>query len=165
MDSADQILSFILEGDGRFPENFSPENKPFSSRISPELPFETRFFTVILSEDGTTSFVDTGKIVAVSSETATSYAEKVWKTQQDKGFIDEYRYAVEHNGTEIMIVFIDCGRQLNAANSFLLISAAISLTGYIIVSLLLYILSARIVKPISDSYEKQRDAVDFGVYR
>lgn len=31
--------------------------------------------------------------------------------------------------------------------------------GFLIVSLLLYILSARIVKPISDSYEKQRQFI------
>jgi signal transduction histidine kinase len=41
----------------------------------------------------------------------------------------------------------------------LLISAGISLVGFLIVSLLLYILSARIVKPISDSYEKQRQFI------
>lgn len=58
-----------------------------------------------------------------------------------------------------MFVFVDCGRQLSAANSFLLISAGISLVGFLIVSLLLYILSARIVKPISDSYEKQRQFI------
>ena len=54
-----------------------------------------------------------------------------------------------------MMIFVDCGRNLHAARSFLLTSVGISLAGFVAVSLLLYILSARIVKPISDAYEKQ----------
>jgi two-component system sensor histidine kinase CiaH len=159
LNSADQTLALILEGNGRFPDNFNSGNKPFDSKRSPELPFETRFFTVILSEDGTATFVDTGKIAAVTSETAVSYAEEVWDSRQAKGFIGEYRYAVQESAAESMIVFMDCGRQLSAVNSFLFISVGISLAGFFIVSLLLYILSARIVKPISDSYEKQRQFI------
>lgn len=159
VDSADQTLEILLEGNGRFPDKFTPGKKPFDPRMSPELPFETRFFTVILATDGTAMFVDTGKIAAVTPETATTYAEEVWESQNTKGFIGEYRYAVQKNDTENMIVFMDCGRQLSAVNSFLLISVGISLAGFLIVSLLLYILSARIVKPISDSYEKQRQFI------
>lgn len=159
VESADQTLEILLEGKGRFPEKFPPGNKPFDPRMSPELPFETRFFTVILAEDGTVQFVDTGKIAAVTPETAVSYAEEVWKAQNTKGFVGEYRYVVQKNQAESMIVFMDCGRQLSAAKSFLLISVGISLTGFFAVSLLLYILSARIVKPISDSYEKQRQFI------
>lgn len=54
-----------------------------------------------------------------------------------------------------------CGLRQTAQRCkfLLLISAGISLVGFLIVSLLLYILSARIVKPISDSYEKQRQFI------
>lgn len=159
LDSADQTLELLLEGNGKFPDNLFPGKKPFDPRMSPELPFETRFFTVILAEDGTALFVDTGKIAAVTPETAATYAEEVWDSQNTKGFVGEYRYAVRKYSTGSMIVFMDCGRQLSAVNSFLLISVGISLAGFLIVSLLLYILSARIVKPISDSYEKQRQFI------
>ncbi len=159
LDSADQTLALILEGNGSFPDNFNSGNKPFASEMSPELPFESRFFTVLLAEDGTALFADTGKIAAVTQETAATYAEEVWDSQHTKGFMGEYRYAVQKNTTGSMVVFLDCGRQLSAANSFLLISVGISLAGFFVVSMLLYIISARIVKPISDSYEKQRQFI------
>ena len=159
LNSADQTLDLLLEGNGRFPDNLFSGNKSINPKMSPELPFESRFFTVLLAEDGTALFVDTGKIAAVTQETAVSYAEEVWNSQQTKGFMGEYRYSVQQNTTGSMVVFLDCGRQLSAAKSFLFISVSISLAGFFVVSLLLYILSARIVKPISDSYEKQRQFI------
>lgn len=159
VDSADQTLEILLEGNGRFPDKFAPNKKPFDPKMSPELPFETRFFTVILAEDSTTLFVDTGKIAAITPETAASYAKEVWESQNTKGFVEEYRYAVQRNQGESMIIFMDCGRALSAAKSFLFISVGISFAGFFLVSMLLYILSARIVKPISDSYEKQRQFI------
>lgn len=159
LDSADQTLEILLAGNGRFPDKFNPDKKPFDQKISPELPFETRYFTVFLAEDGTALLTDTGKIAAVTPETAIDYAEEVWTSRHTKGFVKEYRYAVQKNSAGSMIVFVDCGRQLNSARAFLLISAGISFAAFFIVSLLLYILSARIVKPIADSYEKQRQFI------
>lgn len=159
IDAADQTLKILLEGNGQFPDSFSSDKKPFNHKLSPELPFETRFFTVMLSEDETPLLVNTEKIAAVTPETAVSYAKKVWDSQHTKGFIDEYRYAVQKNSSGSIIIFMDCGRQLNSANSFLFVSVVISLAGFLAVSLLLYILSARIVKPIADSYEKQRQFI------
>lgn len=156
---ADQTLKILLEGSGRFPDKLPPNNKPFAPKMSPEIPFETRFFSVQLAEDGKVLFTDTEKIAAITPEIAIDYAEKVWNSQRTKGFIGEYRYAFQKNSAESMIVFVDCGRQLNAANSFLTISVGISFAGFFVVSLLLYILSARIVRPISDSYEKQRQFI------
>lgn len=156
---ADQTLKILLEGAGRFPEKLPPNDKPFAPKMSPEIPFETRFFTVQLAEDGTVLFTDTEKIAAITPEIAVDYAKRVWDSQRTKGFIGEYRYALQKNSAESMIVFVDCGRQLSAANSFLTISVGISFAGFFAVSLLLYILSARIVRPISDSYEKQRQFI------
>lgn len=159
LDAADNTLDILLSNDGRFPEKGGWGGKPFGREMSPELPFETRFFTVRLSGDGTGMSVDTGKIAAVTSETALLYAEEVMESRRSTGFVDEYRYAVQEKGSGSMIVFLDCGRQLGAANSFLMISAGISLAGFLAVALLLYILSARIVKPIAESYEKQRQFI------
>ncbi len=153
--TADNTLEILISNGGRFPDKHGIGEKPFDPKMSPELPFETRFFTVRLNSAGTVVFVDTGKIAAVTSETAVDYAEQVRDSKHTKGFIGEYRYAVQADSIGSMIVFLDCGRNLNSAKSFLIISVAISIAGSFIVTLLLYILSARIVKPISESYEKQ----------
>ncbi|MCI9078524.1 MAG: GHKL domain-containing protein [Lachnospiraceae bacterium] len=159
LDAADNTLGILLSNDGRFPDKGGAGRKTFGRKMSPELPFETRFFTVRLAEDGTELFVDTGKIAAVTSETAVLYAKEVMESHRKTGFVGEYRYAVQEGASGNMIVFLDCGRQLSAANSFLFISAGISFVGFLVVALLLYILSARIVKPIAESHEKQRQFI------
>lgn len=153
--NADSTLEILAANDGRFPEKPGMGEKPMDHKVSPELPFETRFFTVRLDQTGKVIFVDTGKIAAVTSETAVEYAEQLRDSQRTKGFIGVYRYAVRSDSMGTMMIFVDCGRNLHAARSFLLTSVGISLAGFVAVSLLLYILSARIVKPISDAYEKQ----------
>lgn len=162
--SADRTLEILISNDGCFPdqsleEQSHPGRGPFAPRMSPELPFETRFFTVRLNQDGDVLFADTGKIAAVSQETAVEYAREIAQSGKTSGFIGEYRFAAEPDGEENMIIFLDCGRQLNAVRSFFFISAGISLAGFLAVSALLYIFSARIVKPIAESYEKQRQFI------
>lgn len=157
--STDHILEIIIENDGKFPEKPIPKQKPFDPELSPELPFETRFFTVRMDTNGTVLFLDTGKIAAVSDDTAIAYAQQINASGRTKGFVGEYRYRVQASNSGKMIVFQDCGRQLDAAQSFLLISVSISLLGFLAVSLLLYIFSAKIVKPIADSYEKQKQFI------
>lgn len=158
--SADQTLEILISNDGKFPPKPKPGEKPFRPEMPPELPFETRFFTAQLDAEGNILFIDNEKIAAVTQQTAADYAEQVWRSHQKKGFIEQYRYAVSSNSENgSMIVFLDCGRNLNSAKSFLFISIGISLTGFLIIAILLFILSARIVKPVSDSYEKQKQFI------
>ena len=157
--SSDNTLEILTANDGSFPDSPGMGSKPFDLKTSPELPFETRFFTVRLDQDGTALFVDTMKIAAVTPEDAVTYAKQILDTGNSKGFMGEYRYAVQTASTECLIVFLDCGRALSSTKLFLLISLGISLTVFFIVSLLLYVLSGRIVKPIADSYEKQRQFI------
>lgn len=157
--SADNMLEFLLSNDGTFPDKPGTSGKHFDRRNSPELPFETRFFTVRLSPEGEVQLADTGKIAAVTQEEAAAYAQQAISARQDKGFMGDYRYARQENGQGAMLVFLDCGRQLDSARSFLVISMSISLAGFLAVSVLLCILSARVVKPIADSYEKQKQFI------
>lgn len=50
-DDADSILSLLQSNDGRFPDIPSPGGKPPTGnhRFSPELPYETRYFSVFLT--------------------------------------------------------------------------------------------------------------------
>lgn len=157
--STDHILDIIIANDGKFPEKPDMKRRPFEPELSPELPFETRFFTIRIDTNGTILFLDTGKIAAVSDETAIAYAQQINASGRLHGFVTNYRYRVQTNDYGKMIVFQDCGRQLDAVNSFFRISITISLIGFLAVSLLLYIFSARIVKPIADSYEKQKQFI------
>ena len=140
--------------------NNSPEmngtGKNDEPRMSPELPFESRYFTVVLDSDNKKVSADIGKIAAVNEKTAVKYAKTVAPKSKTSGFYSGYRYMVEETNGEKMIIFLDTGRNLGTFYSFLITSIAASFGGMLAVLILVIVLSKRIVKPVIESYEKQK---------
>lgn len=134
-------------------EDTEKKDKP---GMSPELPFESRYFSVVLDEDNKKVSVDTGKIAAINKKTAVKYAKKVAEKSKTSGFYSGYRYQIKEKDGEKLIVFLDTGRNLETFYSFLITSIAASLGGMLAVLILVIVLSKRIVKPVIESYEKQK---------
>lgn len=161
---ADDILTVLSENDGKFPQRGENEVPPPAGEgdpghgMSPETPFESRYFTVLLDADGAVLRTDTGRIAAVDAETAQADALAVWQSG-GSGFRGDYRYAVSAQDGNTLVIFLDCGRSLSAFRSTLLASAAVSVAGLAAVFLLLLLFSGRIVRPMAESYEKQRQFV------
>lgn len=125
--------------------------------LSSEAAFDTRFFTVTLQEDGEVSQIDTGKISAVSTSDASAYATLLYEKNKTSGFIGCYRYkAVLTPNDTTMYIFVDSERELYTFQMFLYASIGISLAGLLLVFILVVFLSRRIMKPVAESYEKQR---------
>ena len=101
--------------------------------------------------------VDTGKIAAVSTKEAKKYAASLYKKQHTLGFISCYRYQLGTTGDNTrMYIFVNCERELNTFHTFLLASIGISLAGLLLVFLLVVLFSGMLVKPVAESYEKQK---------
>lgn len=165
--NADNILQILVENDGRFPEpdktdqDRTPPQHPQGElhRLSPELPYESRYFSVFLDNDGNTIAVNTGKIAAVDTSAAIQYGESVWKSGRTSGFVDSYRYTVSTDGDETHVIFLYCGRNLNTFHTTMLTYTVVSLAGLLAVFLLMLVLSRKIVKPFSETYEKQKQFI------
>ena len=125
---------------------------------SPELPFETRYFSVLLTKDGEILRTDTGRISAVSEEQAEEYACRVLKKKSTSGFIGDYRYLSSQTDGQgnYLIVFCDCGSNLTTFRSFLYTSIVVSLLCLGMVFILVYYASGRVIRPVAESYEKQK---------
>lgn len=168
--NADMRIQVIADNDGTFPQ--APEagnsksdqappkpekDKEFSKReISPESAFDTRFFTVTLKANGTIDQVDTGKIAAVSASEAKAYATSLYKKKHTNGFVSCYRYQLVTIDNTRMYIFVNCERELNTFQTFLIASIGISLAGLFLVFLLVVLFSGMLVKPVAESYEKQK---------
>ncbi|MCR5654969.1 MAG: HAMP domain-containing histidine kinase [Lachnospiraceae bacterium] len=129
--------------------------------LSVETPYETRFFSVILDENGERKSVDTGKIAAVSSSDAVTYATQVYgaykaASGEKKGFLGDYRFGIYEKSDGYLVIFVDCGRTLSAFYRFVRNTIIIAVLGMLAVWVLLSFASGRIVKPIAESYEKQK---------
>lgn len=149
VDEADETLTTLLENDGAFPK----ENHAFRS---PELPFESRYFSVQLTYQGNLIAADTNKIAAIDRDTAISYAESVLKSSKTQGFIGIYRYAVQDSSDGKLIIFLDCSRSFYHLRSFFITSLVIATFGMTAVLILIILFSKRIFQPVAESYEKQK---------
>ena len=154
---ADRVLTLLSENEGRFPGFGGGPPGKLPQGMSPELPYESRYFTVTVDAQTKNIIrVDTGRIAAINTEHAIRYSRLALEKRQAKGFLDNLRYIRANDGDAVRLIFLDCGRQLDSGRNFLFASLAISLIGYVLVFLLVLFFSNRIVRPLSESYEKQK---------
>lgn len=123
--------------------------------MTPESPFDTRFFTVTLV-DGEVADVDIANIAAVDAERAERFATKLCNKGRTSGFYGNYRFAVSSDGEALTYTFVDCTRELSSFHSFLSASIGISLIGLLAVLLLVWAFSGAAIKPMVESYAKQK---------
>lgn len=131
-----------------------PTPQPFPD--DPKLPYEAGYFSVLLTEDGQVSTVDLRHVTVIYEQTAGEYASSAFESLAPRGFVKGYRYIKSERDGGIRIVFLDCTRQLNAYMNFFTISLGISFAGFALVFLVITVMAKRIMKPIIDSYEKQK---------
>lgn len=117
---------------------------------------EQRFFTVELGGDGNVSETNINRISSVDSEQAAEYAKKAVASGKTTGLIDDFRFLVKENNGQKRVTFLDCGRVLKSFKNFLKASITMSLTGLLAVFFVIVYFAGRIVRPVAESYEKQK---------
>lgn len=154
---ADAILELLAENRGAFPPFRGREREP--RHFSPETPFESRFFTVHLNPEGSPAAAQTANIAAVDEAAALQLAQQGLDSGRSRGFVGQYRFLVNQSAPFSTVIFLDCGRSISAFRTTLVSSILIALMGMVLVLLLLIAASGRIVKPVAESYEKQRQFI------
>jgi nitrogen-specific signal transduction histidine kinase len=179
--NADMVLERLNENGGRpsldiqppqIADNKKPEDQPKNNDIisqndigwrnavmSPEAMYEARFFIVNISKDGRISSVNTDNIAMVDQETAKTYGQSIYSKNKTKGFVGDFRFLKTENENGCNIMFLDCGRNLSTFKIALCINVIISFIGLIIIIIIIVICSKKIVRPVSESYEKQKQFI------
>lgn len=127
--------------------------------MSPETPFELRYFSVKLDTDGNLLDVYTEKIVAVNDVKAVRYALDIYNdgSFDASGFVDTYRYMIGFTSDgNLICVFLDANRELKSCTTFLISSLIITAVGILIVFAAVLLFSDTALRPIIESYEKQK---------
>lgn len=159
---ADSVLNVISEPDMPLPGGKELRKKPertagfFPRDMSPEVPYESRFFVVRVSAEGEILQSDLSRIISVDNTSVKSYINEALKSDKTRGFIDNFRYLKTTGENETKIVFLDCGRKLDSFKSFLWISVIVGLAGCVVTFVAFVFTAGRIVAPIAESYEKQK---------
>lgn len=152
---SDRIISLLTDNEGGFPKEF-PSRPNKGDGMTPETPFEARFFTVMLNGQGEMIFSDTKHIAAITPETAEKYAKILYTDDKTSGMYDDYKYRAKETDEGTLYIFLDCTREMNSFRNFLQTSILISLGGLAVVFILIIIFSRIALKPVEESYQKQK---------
>ena len=132
-------------------ESVSENIRPAPDFISKETPYETRFFIVKFGEE---TIINIDHIASVTEQEALELAQKALESGDSFAYEGSFRYyANSENNT---VIFLDCHRQIDGARGFLLRSILVSLSALLCVFAVLLPLSARVVQPIAEGYERQK---------
>ena len=164
----DILADRVSEGGGRFPKNFNESFKPHKlpvkaegdfDFITPETPFATRHFTVLFDNEGNVTQTNTEAIYSITDDTAVEYAKKVIKNSDERGWLSNYRYKVFSLESGTGVVFIDGSMNRSALMQSTTIAGCVLLGCAALVLALIIIFSKRAVRPIAESYEKQKQFI------
>lgn len=170
LDRADEMTALLEQNDGKFPEEPSrheqddtetppakPENdEKDKSRFSVETPFETRYFTVTVDENGEVTDCDLDRIAAVDEETAEEYTQTAQQKNKTTGFQGIYRYRVTETEDGAKYVFLDCRREISNFRTVLVTTISVSFLGLVAVFVLVVIFSRMVFRPVEESIQKQK---------
>lgn len=153
---SDDILAVLSKNRGAFPDLDDGKKEIVPPNMSPETPYESRFFSVLMNGDGDVIQANTSRIKVVDTQMAIEYANQAFQEKKSRGFIDSYRFVRNSEENTIRITFLDCGRKINAFHTFLFASIAMASAGYAAFFVVILFFSGRIIRPIVESYEKQK---------
>ena len=164
----DMLADRVSEGGGRFPGSFDepppfdkmpPRNEPNFEFITPETPFSTRHFTVFFDKKGEVARTNTESIYAIDEDTAIEYAEKAMADDDERGWISSYRYKIFSTDFGMGVVFVDGSMSRTVLMQSTTIAGVVLLACAALVLILIFLLSKKAVRPIAESYEKQKQFV------
>ena len=159
---ADKAIDILYQNDGEFPVpdgNASPSAHA-GFQVTPETPFETRYFIARLTAEDAVSAVDLEHIAALDRQTVVSTIEQIVSKGTAKGYVGQYRFGRFENKTSgYTLIVVDCFMQLQSAYAVFRVMAAVFVLCAGIVFLLLLVLSKRATRPFAENWERQRQFV------
>lgn len=153
---SDEILNLLSQNQGKFPDFVANPQWVKPPFMTIETPYESRYFSVLLDKNGTVILTDTDRVKAIDQETAVNYASIAMESKNDKDFIENYRFVRYEEDLSTRIIFLDCGRKLYTYKNFLISSICMALVGYIAFFVVILFFCGKILKPVTESYEKQK---------
>lgn len=160
----DTIADKMAENAETFPEFedghiLPPEIEGFPDFFTEETPFSIRFFTVCFDSAGEIVSSDIEFVSSISEETAQEYGRNALSKGEKRGWIKGFRYKLYDTDSGQNIIFVD-GNMNRSVSNITLLSVGLVLVGSLgVIVVLIIIFSKRAVKPIVESYEKQKQFI------
>lgn len=122
-----------------------------------ELPFESRYFSVLLDDASEPLRIDTSHIATVTPLQAANYAAAAVASGKEHGFLSSTRfYIVTPEDGLHLVLFTDVSSDLYSARRLFLASIGIGAAALFLMLILVWLFSGRAVAPAVESMTKQK---------
>ena len=162
--SVDMLVDTISSNDGVFPK-FDPSKQrmpvqmPYSDVITEETQFSTRFFSVWLDDQKQIVNTNMDSVSTITEQDVEDYTDKVLKRGKERGWIGDYRYRIMDTENGTTVVFVNGNTYNNTSNRLLFTALLVLLGSASLILILTVVVSKRAVRPVAESYEKQRQFI------
>lgn len=162
--SLDVIADTIAANGGIFPEFDSSQRRPpirlpYSDVITEETQFSTRFFSVLLDGQQQVADINMDSVSTITEQDVEAFTEKILQKGGERGWISDYRYKVMDAQDGTIVVFVNGVAYQNMANRLLFTALLVLLGSAALILLLTIVVSKQAVRPVAESYEKQRQFI------
>lgn len=158
---ADALTGLIEKYEGKLPPKSEYERLTKDEQIrlyayDEESPYRVRYFIVYLDDENGWS-ADTEHIAAVDEQTAFDMAQSVVLIGETLGYSDDFRYRVTEDGAEV--IFLDASQELSGMWFLLLAISVIALAFVLMITVVFFFLSRRIVRPFEENSRMQKQFI------
>lgn len=118
----------------------------------------TRTFLIWLDAEGQLLRLDNG-MPGVTESRAGELAREAAEENRDRGWVSDYRYRRIAGEGETLYVFVDGSLNRSVSNRLLFTAFLVLLGSAALILALTVLFSKRVVRPVADSYEKQKQFI------
>lgn len=149
---------------GEKPWEIDTSQRPLFSQFDKRLRIESNGCLLLLNQDGSLKEIHQQTAEEYSEEELLSIAAAICQGDKECGWHQYFKYymvsrTTEQGEPEIAIALINASSDLYSIFSMLIISATIGLLSFLLVLLIIVFASGRAVKPIAESYTRQKQFV------
>lgn len=155
---ADAITELIIQNHGGVPQRHEVEKAGgiHFYNFDEESVYRLRFFTVFYDKDNNAS-ADVEHIAAIDENSAVAMADAVRMSGKEIGVYKDYRFRVSKSGD--MVVFVDYSDEYYAIDWLTLFFSLIAIAFILMITIVFYFLSKRIVKPFEENARMQKQFI------
>lgn len=164
---AENVLDVIIREGGTLKESEYDSTKneesgffgEWSPTSSAEFPYQTRYFSALINEDGEVKIISMEHIASVSEEEADEMVESISSANTSFGRIKNYYYKSAETDEGTLYVFVDSSEQITFSKRILMSGLLTALAVIFLVYLLLQKVAEKMIAPEVENMERQKEFI------
>ncbi|MBQ8128892.1 MAG: HAMP domain-containing histidine kinase [Clostridia bacterium] len=134
------------------------------AELTVESPYQMRYFSVRITEDGAVTGVNLTHIAAIDRSRAIRWAKTVQQLRRPEGLLPSGRFVYAYSrrpaeGGSTLVVFLDCTGEVRASRQLLRHSIVFGILTLALFTAVIFLLSKRIMDPFIRSMESQEQFI------